>query len=140
MIVDKTCNSAQAQAVAPGTLIGYREVARRVANRLRFVSTLLGFQARWSSNPEARDALAVAVDRIFAVAGAHRQRYWSKSSNTVHIASYSLDLTAALEPAVQQSPYCAISTHGLSGVMSRRAGRRTGSRLSLVRWQCGFRI
>ncbi|AYG62205.1 histidine kinase dimerization/phosphoacceptor domain -containing protein [Rhizobium jaguaris] len=97
MVVDKTCISVGGKTVAADRVIGHREVGRWVANGLKLVSALPGFQARRSSKPGAPNALAAATDRIFAVAGVPRQLWREGSQHAADIASYSLNLAAALE-------------------------------------------
>jgi len=97
MVIDAVCEVSGAEMMVPAEVMSHHEADHRVANSLHLVSALLGFQARQSVNPEVRDALAAAINRIFAVAGIHRQLCQSDSSDVVDIASYFVDLASALE-------------------------------------------
>lgn len=97
MAIDAVCEVPDAKIKPPAEVTGHQEADHRVANSLQLISALLSFQARQSAVPEVRAALASAMNRIAAVAGVHRQLCRSESQNVVEIASYCVELSAALE-------------------------------------------
>lgn len=78
--------------------IDQREADHRIANSLQLVAALLSVQARETTDPEVRGALAAAVHRLSAIWAVHRQLCQSDHGADVDIASYLFELADGLEP------------------------------------------
>ena len=65
-----------------------REVNHRVANSLALVSSLVNLQARAMGDEAAKEALAEAQDRIFAISLVHKRLYSSGDVRTVTLDEY----------------------------------------------------
>jgi two-component sensor histidine kinase len=66
----------------------FDELNHRVKNNLSMVSAMLGMHARASHEPEVRDQLKRAVDRIQTIADVHASLYRSSSRDDVDFAGY----------------------------------------------------
>ncbi len=65
-----------------------REVNHRVANSLQLIGSLIELQARRVRDPEARDVLRRAVERVDAVSLVHRRLYTSADVEQVRMDQY----------------------------------------------------
>lgn len=65
-----------------------REVNHRVANSLQLISSLIQLQSRRLADPDAREALRRAVERVEAVSLVHRRLYTSADVQTVRMDQY----------------------------------------------------
>ncbi|RZF63843.1 sensor histidine kinase [Sphingomonas populi] len=74
-----------------------READHRIANSLQLLSALLSSQGREVSDPAARAALEISVQRIGAIAGVHRQLYRSHGEDGIDLCAYLMDLLAGLQ-------------------------------------------
>jgi two-component sensor histidine kinase/PAS domain-containing protein len=66
----------------------FDELNHRVKNNLSMVSAILGMHARASPEPEVRDQLRRAIDRIQTIADVHASLYRSSSRDDVDFAGY----------------------------------------------------
>jgi two-component sensor histidine kinase len=65
-----------------------QEVNHRVANSLAMVTSMMQLQARSLSDQSAKDALAEAEARIYAIASVHKRLYTSKDARVVDLDEY----------------------------------------------------
>ena len=79
-----------------------REVNHRVANSLQLISSLIELQTRRVSDPEAREVLRRAVERVEAVSRVHRRLYTSANVETVRMDQYLDGLVEELRSAVTE--------------------------------------
>ncbi len=80
-----------------------REVNHRVANSLQLISSLIGLQARKTSNTQAQAMLSQAAKRVEAVALVHRRLYASGEVGFVEIDQYFSGLVEELGRAVDEA-------------------------------------
>ena len=76
-----------------------QEVNHRIANSLQLISSLIGLQARKVADPDARDALQRAAERVEAVTLVHRRLYTSNDVEFVAMDTYLEGLVAELQRA-----------------------------------------
>ena len=77
-----------------------REVNHRIANSLQLISSLIELQARKVSDPDAREALKRAAERVEAVMLVHRRLYTSDDVEYVAMDQYLEGLIDELRRAV----------------------------------------
>lgn len=65
-----------------------QDTSHRIGNFLATVSSLLGLQLQRSENPEVRDALASARDRIQTIAAAHRRLRLGEDMETASVGEF----------------------------------------------------
>ncbi len=70
-----------------------REIDHRIKNSLNVVSSMLMMQSRRSDNPEVKDALDNAANRIWTIANVHASLYADGHSEIVAFAPYLTKLT-----------------------------------------------
>ncbi len=97
MIVTNVEEMASRPVPLGGENAGRREADHRIANSLQLLSALLSSQGREVSDPAARAALEISVQRIGAIAGVHRQLYRSHGEDDVDLRAYLIDLLAGLQ-------------------------------------------
>ena len=85
-------------ALAQERAVLLREVNHRVSNSLQLIASLLQFQSR-ASNPEVKQALLEAHDRVLAVSKVHRSLYTSESVQSVALHRYLEALTEDIQSA-----------------------------------------
>jgi two-component sensor histidine kinase len=78
-----------------------REVNHRVANSLQLISSLIELQARKITDPEARELLRRAAERVDAVTLVHRRLYTSDDVEFVDMDKYLEGLIDELRRAVE---------------------------------------
>lgn len=76
------------EALATERAVLLNEVNHRVGNSLQLIAALLQLQSTAATNPEIRDALSEARNRVIAVAQVHRRLYASGQVHTVGIDQY----------------------------------------------------
>ena len=77
-----------------------KEVNHRVANSLQLISSLIGLQGRKVADPDAREALKRAAERVEAVMLVHRRLYTSNDVEFVAMDQYLEGLIEELQRAV----------------------------------------
>lgn len=91
--------SGKVVVLPPVSVSPQQETDHRIANSLQLVMALLASQARLVADPDARDALEAAVQRVSAISSVHRQLYRASSGEGVDAADYLKELAPALEAA-----------------------------------------
>jgi two-component sensor histidine kinase len=76
------------ERLAAQQAIMLREVNHRVANSLQLISSLIALQGRRVPDPDARDMLRRAAERVDAVALVHRRLYTSNDVEFVEMGQY----------------------------------------------------
>lgn len=77
------------------------EVNHRVANSLALVASMVGMQARTSTEPTVREALSEMQARISAIAGIHRRLYTSDDVRFVDLGDYLTSLIDDLKVSMR---------------------------------------
>ena len=77
-----------------------REVNHRVANSLQLISAMIGLQSRRIEEPEAREVLRRAAERVDAVALVHRRLYTSNDVEFVDMDQYLENLVSEFRRAL----------------------------------------
>jgi two-component sensor histidine kinase len=78
-----------------------REVNHRVANSLQLISSLIALQGRRVADPDARDMLRRAAERVDAVALVHRRLYTSNDVEFVEMDQYLAGLIEEFRRALE---------------------------------------
>jgi two-component sensor histidine kinase/PAS domain-containing protein len=81
----------------------FDELNHRVKNNLAVVSAMLNMQGRATDQPQVRDHLAKAVDRIQTIADVHASLYRSSRKDDVDFAAYLRDLCERLSDSLLDS-------------------------------------
>lgn len=92
---DRLARLAEQQAVL------LKEVNHRVANSLQLISSLIELQARKVADPQAREMLRRAADRVEAVALVHRRLYTSDDVSFVDMDQYLAGLIEEFRRAME---------------------------------------
>lgn len=87
------------------------ELRHRTKNDLSMVISVLSLQARGKTNPEARQALEKAVERVRAIARAHDHFQPSKHTGTVDMRYYLEELCSHLGDALREVRPIAVRVH-----------------------------
>jgi two-component sensor histidine kinase len=89
----------------------FDELNHRVKNNLTIVSGLLTMQARHSSDPNVRDQLLKAVDRIQSIADLHAMLYRGGRKDEVAVRGYLEDLCARLSRTLLEGREVRLDLH-----------------------------
>lgn len=73
-----------------------QEIHHRVKNNLQIISSLLKLQKRYSSNPEAPDALTESQNRVLSMALIHEKLYENTDFTEIDFSAYISDLAGHL--------------------------------------------
>jgi two-component sensor histidine kinase/CHASE1-domain containing sensor protein len=93
-----------------------REMNHRIANSLQIAGAMAALQARYLSDPSAKEALAMTRDRIAAIAQVHRRLYTSHDVREVQLTSFLSGLVEELKRTAGES--VSIAFEGAEGAVS----------------------
>lgn len=81
---------------------GSDEANHRITNNLQMLAALMSIEARRITDPDARAAIDLMINRIGAIASVHRQLYCSRDGDAVDLGVYLSDLAQELDLSVSR--------------------------------------
>ncbi|MHC9539593.1 MAG: PAS domain S-box protein [Vulcanimicrobiota bacterium] len=92
-----------------------KEMYHRVKNNMQLISSLLHLQARASTEPNVKEALAVAQSRIKSMALVHEKLYHSHSLTQIDFGEYLKDIISLLSRSYgKRNIHCRVEAENIS--------------------------